>query len=322
MYILTFTASLRKHSWSFWISHSIWNVLFWVNHLKQSTLKHSHKLYLWSHSQWDEAFVVQSRPLDRLEHPIYILVWPLAPLNSDGGRKSHIFQWNKSFIIELWLLKPCCPSMEHWFLDIYVGYMWEWLGVGKSIKDVRIIGFYRSAETARQNLVCSSVIAAAWRILTVQVRVNLGNVMHFAWHCESFENYMNNLLGEKHQQAKPNPNVSFGREACSAVEMLYLVHVRRSNERRLWQFPLHLAGIVMKLQGMNYTYGTRSSSSQPGYHLWRSSVHFDLIFIDICISPVTEVHVRWCTWMETVFINDRIKRGITLALIQTYDALS
>lgn len=90
--------------------------------------------------------------------------------------------------------------------------------------------------------ICSSVTVAAWRILSVQVHVNLGNVMHFAWHCASFVDYMNNLLREKHQQHKSNPNVSFGKSIISAVERLqylsevHLVDKGKKTEASSWDY--------------------------------------------------------------------------------------
>lgn len=217
----------------------------------------------------------------------------LDPLNSDGGRKSHIFGWNKSFIIELCPLKRCCPSMGHRFWTFMLATCEKnW------IEDVRIMGFYTSAETARQNLVCSSEIVATWGILTVQVRVNLGYVLHFAWHCESFVNSLNNLLREKHQWAKLNPNVSFGRAAFSADERLYSL-VRSAVSRAMKEERgRSLSRHCHEMRGITNTYGTRSYITT----MVSSAVNFSSLWlIVIGLSPATEIHVT------------RIERCITLA---------
>lgn len=74
----------------------------------------------------------------------------LAPLNFDGGRTT--FERHKSLIIELWPVNPRCSAVENRFC--YAGNMWErQRSAVIRIEDVKIMGFYRSAETARQSVV-------------------------------------------------------------------------------------------------------------------------------------------------------------------------
>jgi len=75
---------------------------------------HGHRLYLWSYSRQDSSFVVQSWRRNRLQH-IYV---SLGPYSSEGGRRSCMFAWNKLYY---WMTQTV--HMEHWFWDIYVGYI-------------------------------------------------------------------------------------------------------------------------------------------------------------------------------------------------------
>lgn len=169
------------------------------------------KSCIYSHIPSGEIFVAQSWPLDRLEHPIYISPWPLAPLNSDGGRKSHIFTWSKTcfhWITTAQTPLSLCESIDFGHLC--------WLHVtmtGGRIEDVRIMGFYRSAETARQNPVRQCdwfCLKEYWLCRCVNIWATFcilhGIVTHLwiVWI----------ICWERNQQAKPNPVVSFGREAA------------------------------------------------------------------------------------------------------------
>lgn len=92
--------------------------------------------------------------------------------------------------------------------------------------------------------------------------VNLGTVMHFALHFESFVNFMNNLLRE----CGSKPKCFFQEKGFFLQVKSFLEYFAGINESRLKLFHLHLMGTVMTMQGIDNTcrsYNATCSKAHP-----------------------------------------------------------
>ncbi len=183
-----------RHSWSYCLSVNIWNVFYQMNRL-------------WPQTVFMATFPVGAHVCDSVltsdqagASHIYL---SLAPLNSDGGRKSRMLRWNKSFII-----MSAQTLLSLWGTLIFRFICWL---------HVRIMGFYRSTERLNENF------AAAWllpleenwlcrcALIWAMLCILHGLVSHWCirWVI-CWEINIRNLL--------QNPNVSFGRNIFSTVK--------------------------------------------------------------------------------------------------------
>lgn len=132
------------------LSFCIWNVPYWTNQWKNSSLLWSQAVFIIRFPVRPElcCSIVTSR-CSRAAHK-YL---SLTSFNFNRGRKTNIFELNKSLFTDLRLLSPCGPVI----LDMRAVGTWERQEDCMWNKDVTIVGFYTSAETTHQNLLRSAV---------------------------------------------------------------------------------------------------------------------------------------------------------------------